>query len=284
MAVIQDIELKSKKGRLIYALIFIFLILFAVIQFLPVFWLMVGTFKTDMELARAIPTLFPKNWSFAAYPRTFAKYNIWRNVLNTLIICVPSVALQITNSALAAYSLSKMRPKYGTQILLFFLATMMFSGTALIFPLYIMMTQMGLIGSKLALILSSSVWAYSIFLFKSFFDSIPSDLMESARIDGASNMMIFFRIILPLSKPVFVVNILNSFMAMYNDFLYPLMLLPNEKNWTIMIRIYTIDSWGNTPPTNLYVLLVTAIMPILIIYLFGQRYIVEGISTTGIKG
>ena len=284
MAVIQDIELRTKKGRLTYAIIFALLALGVFVQFFPFFWMIMGTFKTDKELISAIPRLFPANWSAAAYARAFSKYDIWKNVMNTLILCVSIIVLQVGNSALSAYSLSKMQPRFGKQILLIFLATMMFSGTALLFPLYIMMSQLNLIGSKLALILSSGAWAYSIFLFKSFFDNIPSDLMESAKIDGASSMRIFFKIILPLSKPVFAVNILNTFMAVYNDFLYPLMLLPNEKDWTIMIRIYNIDKLGNAPPTSVYVLLVAAVLPVLIIYLLAQRQIVEGISTTGIKG
>ena len=284
MAIIRDVELKTKKGRLVYRLIFVILVIGAFVQFFPLFWMILGTFKTDKELISAIPTLFPKRWSLAAYKNAFEAYDIWRNIGNTLVLCSVTIVLQISNSALSAYSLSKMRPRFGKQILLIILGTMMFSGAALMFPLYIMMADLGLLGSKWALILSSGAWAYTIFLFKNFFDNIPTDLMEAARIDGASNMRTFFSIVLPLSKAVFAVNILNSFMALYNDFLYPLMLLPDEKNWTIMIRIYNLDMVGRVQPTSMYVLLVTAVMPILLVYLLAQRNIAEGISTTGIKG
>lgn len=284
MAIIQNVELKTCKGKLIYTCIFIFLVIGTFIQIYPFFWMIMGTFKSDNELISAIPSLFPEKWSIEAYIQTFAKYNLWNNILNTIVLCASMVALQVGNSAIAAYSLSKMRPRFGKQILLFFLATMMFSGTVLLFPLYIMMSQMNLIGSKLALVLSSSVWAYSIYLFKSFFDNVPAALTESAKVDGASSIRTFFTIIIPLSKPIFTVNILNTFMAVYNDFLYPLMLLPNEKDWTIMMRIFNLDRLGSAPPSHMYVLLVTAVIPILFIYLFAQRYIVEGISTSGIKG
>jgi len=284
MAIIQKVELKSKKWKTIYLLIIVLLIIGAFIQFFPMLWMLLGTFKTDKELVSAIPTIFPKSWSVKAYTTAFSKYPVWNNVGNTFMLCLSIIVLQVGNSALSAYALSKMRPKFGKQIMLIFLATMMFSGTALLFPLYIMMSQLNLIGSKMALILSSSAWAYTLFLFKNFFDNIPTDLMEAAKIDGASSLRVFSQIVLPLSKPIFAVNILTTFMAVYNDFLYPLMLLPDEKDWTIMIRIYNLDKKGLVPPTNMYVLLVVAVIPVLLIYLFAQKNIVEGISTTGIKG
>ena len=285
MPIIHNIELKTKKGGFIYRAIIAFLAIGAVVQFLPLFWMIVGTFKTDLELIQAVPKVFPANWSVAAYADAFAKYKIWENIWNTVILCVSIILLQVSNSALSAYALSKMRPRFGKQIFLIIIGTMMFSSVALMFPLYIMVAQMGLIGSKMALILSSGAWAYSIFLFKSFFDSIPSELMESAKIDGASDMRIFGTVILPLSKPVFAVNILNTFMAVYNDFAYPLMLLPDKKDWTIMIRLFNIEKMGAAvQPSLLYVLMVVATLPVLIIYLFAQKNIVEGISTTGIKG
>ncbi|MBQ7574421.1 MAG: carbohydrate ABC transporter permease [Clostridia bacterium] len=284
MAVMKSIELKTKKGKCISVLLIILLSIGAVIQFLPLLWMILATFKTEAELTSAIPHVFPANWSFKAYFEAFSKYHIMDNFSNTLIICASVVLLQVTNSAVAGYALSKLKPRSGEFLYMMFLGTMMFSGTALMFPLYIMMTQLGLIGSKLALILSSSVWAYSIVLFKSFFDNIPQELVEAASIDGASSLRIFVTMIIPLSKPVLAVNILNTFMAVYNDFLYPLMLLPNEKDWTVMMRLYMMDKLGTIPHNVIYVLMVAAVVPILIIYLFVQKNITEGVSTTGLKG
>ena len=284
MAVMKSIELKTKKGKCISVLLVGFLSIGAVVQFLPLLWMILATFKTEAELTSAIPHVFPANWSFKAYFEAFSKYHIMDNFSNTLIICASVVLLQVTNSAVAGYALSKLKPRSGEFLYMMFLGTMMFSGTALMFPLYIMMTQLGLIGSKLALILSSSVWAYSIVLFKSFFDNIPQELVEAASIDGASSLRIFVTMIIPLSKPVLAVNILNTFMAVYNDFLYPLMLLPNEKDWTVMMRLYMMDKLGTIPHNVIYVLMVAAVVPILIIYLFVQKNITEGVSTTGLKG
>ena len=284
MAVMKSIELKTKKGKCISVLLVGFLSIGAVVQFLPLLWMILATFKTETELTSAIPHVFPATWSFKAYAEAFSKYHIMDNFFNTLIICASVVLLQVSNSAVAGYVLSKLKPRSGGFWYMMFLGTMMFSGTALMFPLYIMMTQLGLIGSKLALILSSSVWAYSIVLFKSFFDNIPQDLVEAASIDGASSLRIFVTMIIPLSKPVLAVNILNTFMAVYNDFLYPLMLLPNEKDWTVMMRLYMMDKLGSIPHNVIYVLMVAVVLPILVLYLFVQKHITEGVSTTGLKG
>ncbi len=284
MSVIQDIELKSKKGKRLYIGIYILLAVMVVVQFFPMLWMFLGTFKTDPELTSAIPTIFPASWKFSNYVEAFARYDIWKNLWNTVYIIAMSLIIQLTNSIFSAYALSVMKPKFGSAVQMAFLATMMFSGTALMFPLYIQMTQMGLIGSKWALILSSSVWAYSITWFKSFFDNIPRDLFEAAKIDGASDLQILGRIVLPLSKPVLSVMAVNSFMAIYNDTVYPLMLLPEQKDWTIMIRLFVLNTAGTPRPSHMYVLLVVATIPSLIIYMIAQKNLVEGVSTSGIKG
>lgn len=284
MSVIQDVELKNKKGKKIYTGIFLLLSVMIIVQFFPMLWMFLGTFKTDAELTSTIPTLLPTSWNISNYFGAFAKYDVWKNLWNTVYIIVMILVIQLTNSILSAYALSVMKPKFGTAVQMAFLATMMFSGTALMFPLYIQMTQMGLIGSKWALILSSSAWAYAIIWFKSFFDNIPRDLFEAAKIDGANDLRILGTIVLPLSKPILSVMCVNTFMAVYNDTVFPLMLLPEQKDWTIMIRLFVLNTAGAPKPSYMYVLLVVATIPSLVIYMIAQKNLVEGVSTSGIKG
>ena len=284
MSVIQDIELKSKKGKQLYIGIFVLLAVMVVIQFFPMLWMFLGTFKTDMELTSTIPTIFPEVWNVKNYSEAFEIYDVWENLWNTTYIIGMVLIIQLTNSILSAYALSVMKPRFGGAVQLAFLATMMFSGTALMFPLYIQMAQMGLIGSKWSLILSSSAWAYSIVWFKSFFDNIPRDLFEAAKIDGASDLQILGKIVMPLSKPIISVMCVNTFMAVYNDTVLPAMLLPDQKDWTIMIRLFVLNTAGTPQPSHMYVLLVVATIPSLIIYMMAQKNLVEGVSTSGIKG
>ncbi|MEN6313144.1 MAG: carbohydrate ABC transporter permease [Clostridiaceae bacterium] len=199
-----------------------------------------------------------------------------------------TIMVQVTISSLAAYSLSKLKPKGHNYVLLFFVGTLMISEQTLLFPTYIMMydfplIHVNLINSFIAPVLAWSAWGWAIFLFKGFFDSVPNELMESARIDGANNLYIFGKIILPLSKPVFAVIILNTFMAVYNTFVVPLLLLPEENNWTLMVRIYAAQE-GRATWNEVIIMLTFATIPVLIIYMFAQKYIVQGINMTGIKG
>ena len=284
MAILQDVELKNKKGRSVYNLIFIFLSVAVIIQFFPMLWMIISTFKTNAELTATIPTIIPKEWNFNAYKEAFDIYDVWNNLGNTFYIIGMIIVIQISNSIISAYVLSAMKPKCGKVIQMIFLTTMMFSGTALMFPLYIQMTQMQLIGSKWAVIMASSAWAYAILWFKSFFDNIPNDLYEAARIDGASHLKILSSIVLPLSKPIIAVMSVNTFMAVYNDTVLPLMLLPEQKDWTIMIRLFVLNTAGSPEPSHMYVLLLVATIPSFIIYMLAQKQLVEGVSTTGIKG
>ncbi len=284
MAIIQNVELRSRKGKGVYYAIFVYLSLAVIIQFFPMFWMVTSTFKTDAELTNAIPTVIPKTWNFGAYGEAFSMYDVWRNLGNTFYIIIMIIVIQISNSIISAFVLSAMKPKCTKAIQMVFLTTMMFSGTALMFPLYIQMTQMHLIGSKWAVIMSSSAWAYAIIWFKSFFDNIPNDLYEAARIDGASHLKTLWSIVLPLSKPIIAVMTVNTFMAVYNDTVLPLMLLPDQKDWTIMIRLFVLNTAGSPKPSHMYVLLVVATIPSFIIYMLAQKQLVEGVSRTGIKG
>lgn len=284
MAIVTNIEMKEKKHKVGYAVLLVLLGIWAIIQFFPMTWMILGGFKTNNELIAVKLKILPEVWQWQNYVEAFTTYDIGRNFLNSAILCVAIIVIQVGNSALSAYSLSKIKPKCGNFFFMFFLATMMFSGTALMFPLYIMMTKMGLIGSKWALILSSSAWAYCIFLFKNFFDGIPKDLFEAAEIDGCGRFGMFTKILLPLSKPVLVVCIMNTFLTVYNDFLYPLMLLPNEKDWTIMIRLYLLEKQNLVDLPVMYVMLTAATLPVILVYLFAQKDITEGVVMSGIKG
>lgn len=148
---------------------------------------------------------------------------------------------------------------------MFILGTQMFTAIALMFPIYILMTKLGLIGNKWSWILSSSAWAYAIVLYKNFFDSIPADMIEAAQIDGAGHIKIILRIMLPLAKPIYAVCILNTFMSVYNDFLFPMMLLPNEKDWTLMMRIFAMNNNGDIKQNVMFVMLFITCIPSIVV-------------------
>ncbi|MDR0396416.1 MAG: carbohydrate ABC transporter permease [Oscillospiraceae bacterium] len=288
MAALHPIERKTMKGRVTYWVIIAVLCVGVPIQIFPYLWMLSGVFKSNREIMRAVPTLIPKTPVFNNIPETFAKYNLMQNFWNTMILCGGTILIQCSISILAAYSLAKLKPRGSRFVLLFFLGTMMINEQAIAIPSYLMFnnflgTGLNLINNFWSLLLAFSAWGWSIFLLKGFFDGLPGDLLESARIDGAGPMGILLRIVMPLSKPVLAVIVLNTFMAVYNQFMFPLILLPDSNKYTIMIRIYATQK-GSATWTNVMVLLSFATLPVLLVYLFAQRYIVQGISMTGLKG
>jgi multiple sugar transport system permease protein len=197
--------------------------------------------------------------------------------------------VQVPISALGAYALSKLRLKGSNVLLLFFIGTMMISNQATIIPTYLMMfnfplTHWNLINSLWSVILAFSAWGWAVFLFKNFFDSLPSAIFEAARIDGAGNLTIFLRIVFPLSLPVFSIAVLNTFNAVYGQFMVPLILLPRREKWPLMVQIYNSTAQSSVPWNQVMVLLSITSIPLIVMYILCQRYIVEGIVMTGIKG
>lgn len=289
MSVMIKSETKKVKGKLLYAVIIAVLVIGVPLQIFPYYWMFTNSFKSDVEIIKLPPSIIPEHFLTAGYPETFKKYHLWDNILNTFIVCGAIMAIQVTTSALAAFSLSKLKPKGHNQWMLFFLGTMMISGQALMFPLYLMMANLPIIHVSLinnfwSYILACSAWGYTLFLFKGFFDGLPDELMEAARIDGAGSLRIFTNIVIPLSLPVLAVNLLNTFMAVYNDFLFPMMLLQNDSKWTIMIRIYSAQWGSNATWNNIMVMLTVSTIPVILVYFLAQKRIVQGISLTGLKG
>ncbi|MDR3121404.1 MAG: carbohydrate ABC transporter permease [Clostridiales bacterium] len=288
MAALQPVERKSRRGKITYAVILTILAIGIPLQVFPYLWMVSGVFKNNREIMRAVPSLIPATPVFDNIPKAFAKYNLLANFANTMILCFGTILIQCTISILAAYALANLKPRGSKYVLLFFIGTMMINEQAIAIPSYLMFQNflgsgVSLINSFWSLLLAFSAWGWVIFLLRGFFTGLPSDLLESARIDGAGALTVLTSIVLPLSKPVLAVVILNTFMAVYNQFLFPLILLPESDKWTIMIRIYAAQR-GSASWNDSMVLLTFSTIPVLIAYLLAQKNIVQGISMTGLKG
>ena len=288
MAVLQPVERISTKGKITYGIILAILAIGIPLQVFPYLWMASGMFKNNREIMRAVPSLIPQTPVFDNIPNTFNEYNLIDNFVNTMILCFGTILIQCTISILAAYALANLKPRGSKYILLFFIGTMMINEQAIAIPSYLIFqdflgTGVNMINSFWSLLLAFSAWGWVIFLLKGFFGGLPDDLIESARIDGAGAMRVLANIVLPLSKPVLAVVILNTFMAVYNQFLFPLILLPDSNNWTIMIRIYAAQR-GRASWNQSMVMLSFSTVPVLFIYLLAQKNIVQGISMTGLKG
>ncbi len=208
-----------------------------------------------------------------------------RFLINSLFVSVMAIVCQLTISSLAGYSLSKIiSGTLSKVILLFFLATSMIPFIATLLPQYIIFSQLGLADSLWALILPTTSFGFAIYLYKGFFDQLPMDLIHAAKIDGANEIYTFIKIVLPISKPVFGVVSLWTFLGVWNDFMWPNIILTRPEVWTYTVALYKIQSLGAFTPNFSMALNCIAILPTLSIMLFFQKGIQKGLVFGAVKG
>lgn len=198
-----------------------------------------------------------------------------RALWNTVAFCLLAVLTQLTVNPLAAYALSRFRPPATAKILLFLLATMAFPAEVTLIPGFLLLRDLGLLNTFAALVLPTAASGYSIYLLKGFFDSLPKDYYESADLEGAKESTLFFKITLPLSKPVMAVIALTAFMGAYSAFMYAFLVAQDQKMWTLMVWIYQLQM--NAPMSVMMAALTLAALPTLLVFLAAQRVILRGI-------
>lgn len=206
-----------------------------------------------------------------------------RAVFNTFVLVLLSIAATLTVNPLAAYALSRFRLRTTHQILIFLLATMAFPAEVSMIPNFLLLRELGLLNTFAALVLPGLASGFSIFLLKGFFDSLPGELFEAATIDGASELTIFGRIVLPMTKPIMAYMALLSFMAAYGGFIWAFLVCQNEKMWTLMVWMYQYQQTAAEFPYMVMAAFVLASIPTLLVFIFCQNIILRGIIVPQMK-
>jgi multiple sugar transport system permease protein len=204
-----------------------------------------------------------------------------RSLWNTLIFCTASILVALTVNPLCAYALSRFQLSSGFRVLLFLLATIAFPAEVSMIPSFLLLKQFGMLNTFWALVLPGAANGYSIFLLKGFFDSLPLDLYEAGMLDGASELMLFRTVTLPLSTPILAVIALGAFTAAYGAFLFAMVVCQDPRMWTVMVHVYQIQV--SEPRFVLMAALVLASLPTLVVFLFSQRVIMRGIILPSYK-
>lgn len=284
---------KNKKKIAIDVVWYVVGIIVSLIFIMPILYMLAVSTKSQIAADRAsgielfLPDFANLGTFFSNYGKVFTEYGIWRNALNSLIYAAVAIVLDILVNGLAGYVLSKFNfpgKKFFTFIVLFLIIVPVETS---IIPLYTIVTQLlGLQGrmTVLGVILPSVISVFNIFLFMQFFESIPKDYEEAARIDGAGNLKIFFKIILPLSKPIVATVAVFCFIGVWNDYLWPMMLLtPYPEMMPIQAVLQTIQRIDGITTGEIMASLVVTSIPIFIIYIAAQKYIVQGFGSAGLK-
>jgi multiple sugar transport system permease protein len=261
------------------------LIIAAALFLFPFLWVFSTSLKTLPEATAVPPTILPKEWLWSNFALATSKIPFWRQFSNTVILCALNVIGTTLSCSIVAYGFSRIDWRGRDLFFWITLSTMMIPGAVLMVPLYSMFRSLGWIGTMLPLwVPAFFASAYNIFLLRQFFLGIPRSLTEAAQIDGCSEWQIFWRIVLPLSRPAIVIVALFSFMYVWNDFMGPLIYLTDERQFTLALGLQAFQSrLGGTEINLLMAAAALVMLPVLIIFFFAQRYIIEGISMSGSK-
>lgn len=265
-------------------LLYLLLIAGALLFLYPFVWMLAATFKPETEIAGF--NLIPHDATLESYRFVFRKIPITRGLLNSLFVSIVVTVSVIIFGSMVGYALSRLRFRGRELIFNLALATMMIPAQLTLIPLYTMMVKFGWVNSYLALIVPAMMSSYAALLFRQFFRSIPQSLIEAARLDGCSDWRILFTIVYPLSKPAITTVAILTFMGVWNDVLWPLMVIrdPDLMTMPLMVTLFAV---GGQADARLGVQLAAATLlavPMILLYIFLQRYMIESIASSGMKG
>ena len=280
------VVMKKKKSSAVLrrVLLYIVLILIAVIMVVPFLWMLSTSLKTQYDAVKIPPVWIPDPPQWENYVKLFTEQPMFQFMLNTIKIVFFVVLGQLFFSSLAAYSFARISFKGRNVVFFFYIATLMVPGQVTMIPTYLMFAKAGLTDNHLALILPAFFSAFGVFLLRQFFMSLPRELEEAAEIDGCNPFMTYWRIMLPLVVPAMLTLCVFTLMNTWNDYMGPLISLSSPEKYTMTLGIAYFKGVYTTQWNLVMAGSIVSVVPILIAYLCAQKYFIEGIAFSGVKG
>jgi ABC-type glycerol-3-phosphate transport system permease component len=264
------------------------LILVALTMIVPFMWMVTTSLKTPGSEFSYPPQIIPTEFNFSQYQRLFDNLPFARYFLNTVIVTVGVVVGQLIICSMAAYGFARLNFMGRDTVFVLFLTTMMIPFQITLIPMYLIITQLGWVNTYQGLIVPGISSAFAIFLLRQSFLNIPRDYQDAARIDGANEFTIFTRVFLPLNGPTLATLAVFAFMGTWTDLLWPLLIARSEELRTLELGLAYFNARPNAFVQPNWPLLmagaVVVMLPVLIVYIFAQRYFIQGISLSGVKG
>lgn len=280
--------LNRRRGRVVYwTALVIAAVVFAFVFAFPLYWMAASGLKSTQEVIQSPPTWFPKHLVFSNYSKAWEQLDLATLLLNTLVYAGGALAFQLVFSVTAAFSLSKLRPVFGNVVLFMMLATLMVPASVLVLPTYLTVLNMpllhvNLMNSPWAIWLPSVANGFNIFILKRFFDSLPEELLAAAAVDGAGPVRTLWSVVLPMSRPILGVVSIFAVVAVWKDFLWPLLVLNTPAHYSINIGLYQLS--GTEAQNVLIAALTLSSLPMIAFFLIFQRHIMSGLTAGALKG
>ena len=261
--------------------------LVALIFVSPLIWMVSSSLKPESGIFKglnSLSTFIPQGASLNNYQEVFQRINMWKFIGNSLFYVLVIIILDLFINSICGYALAKFEFKGKNALLTLVISLMVFPAEAIMLPMYREMADLGWINTWASLIVPFVAKCFSIYMFRQFFMDVPNDLLEAASIDGCGPVKTFFTVVLPISGTVYATIFILDFVAHWNDFMWPLLVVTGEEKRTIQLAIQTF--FGSKPINYgpIMASLTISAIPMLIMFLFLQKYYVEGIASTGIKG
>ncbi|WP_339351197.1 carbohydrate ABC transporter permease [Bifidobacterium indicum] len=256
----------------------------SVFTLLPFFWMITSSLKSNNEIYSIPIKWFPSTWHWENYIHIWTQADMSTWLLNTIFFSVVVTLLQVFTGSFAAYGFSKIRFRGRNALFLIYIATMAVPWQAYMIPQFKMLSSLGLSDTRWSIVLLQAFGAFGVFMMKQFYDSIPEELSEAARLDGLSEFGIYRRIILPLSGSSIAALAIITFTNTWNDYMGPLIYLRSQNLYTIQLGLKLFISQYSADFAMIMTGSVLSVLPILVVFLIGQNQFIEGIATSGMKG
>lgn len=264
-------------------LLYVVLGIGALVSLFPFYWMVTASFKVNSEIIQFPPSLFPQSFSFEHYLYVLDYVDIFRVLLNSTIVAIGVVILNLIFSSLVAYALAKLKFPGKKSLFLLVIALMMIPFQLLMVPLFLLIDQYGLMNTYWAMILPSSVGSFSIFLLRQTFLGFPDDYIDAALMDGANHFRILSTIVMPMAKPMVLTVVLINFYWTWNDFLWPNLVITSDTMATLPVSLAKFTSFMDTRWGAIMAAATFTALPIIILYMIIQKRFIESLTTSGIK-
>lgn len=275
---------RKRSGLLSNIIFYVVSVALAVMVVIPFYWMIITSLKSKGALMALPIQWIPRHPTLQSYRKVFSLFPFGKAILNSLFVSITFTVITVLSSSMAAFAIAKIRFKGAGIFFRMYLMSMMIPTQITLIPLFIIMSRLNLTNTYTSVISPSIFSAFSIFLLVQNLRSLPDDFMEAARIDGASLWTTFFRVIMPMEKPVLATLVITTFMGAWNDYLWPLVMLSDKNKMTLTLALNTLNGQYGTEYNVLMAGCLISMIPIIVVYIIAQTQMKQGITAGGVKG
>ncbi len=273
---------ERSRSQLLFIVLNVVIVIGALVMFFPFLWTLITSITPGATLTNA-PALIPKNPSLGAYARLFAERPFAQVILNSVVLAAITTAVQLVTSTTAGYAFSRLPFRGQNVVFGIYLATMMIPLQVLIVPLFVELKTFSLLDTYLGALLPTFASAFGIFLLRQAINQVPRELDEAATLDGAGHFRIFRSVVIPNIRPALATLVIFSFMSSWNSFLWPLVVLRSPELQTLPIALAGLQGQYVSDWDVIMAGSVVSILPMLALYIFAQKYVIQGVASSGLK-